>query len=63
MVLGQSRVLEVESRLSHEGGLGGEGERASGQGERLSRGNKCSGVGEALGYDSTSKWKLSLEKW
>ena len=62
MVLGQSRVLEVESGLSHEGALVGKGK------EPVARVKGCPGEINALVLErhsgmTLSKWKLSLEKW
>ena len=62
MVWGQSRVLEVESRLSHEGALVGKGK------EPVARVKGCPVEINALVLErhsgmTLSKWKLSLEKW
>ena len=61
MVLGQSRVLEVEGRLSHEGGFVGKGK------EPVARVKGCPWEVKSLVLErhsgmTLSRWKLSLEK-
>ena len=62
MALGQSRVLQVEGRLSHEVGLVGKGKQP------VARVKGCPGERKALVLErhsgmTLSKWKLNLENW
>ena len=62
MVLGQSRVLQVEGRLSHEVGLVGKGKQP------VARVKGCPGERKALVLErhsgmTLSRWKLNLENW
>ena len=62
MVLGQSRVLQVEGRLSHEAGLVGKGKQP------VAKVKGCPGERKALVLErhsgmTLSKWKLNLENW